>query len=252
MAIGTTAALIGGGAILGAAGSVASGAMQSSAARSAAEAQLIAQREAIAAQREQSARAEAFMREQAEQARADLQPFRESQLRALGQLEGLADPGSNIYQQQRGAATTAIQRQLAAQGLLRSGRQTAALTDLELGLAMQRQQILGGLAGTGAGQAYAGIAGQLGGQLGANAINFGQQLGTSFQNMGAINANAITGQANAWGNALAGINNAAQGAAGQYVNWTLQNQLLQSLGGGGFGMSGGFGGTINPLFGQVA
>lgn len=240
MSIGISAGaalLIGGG--LGAIGSVAGGLIQGNAAGRASDAALVGQREAIAAQEKQAARAEAFMREQAGIARADLQPFRDSQLRAVGQLEGLADPNNQIYQQQRDQATQAVQRQLAAQGLLRSNRQTAGLSEIELGLALQRQQILGNLAGSGAGNAYAGVASNLGTNLGANAQTLGTQLGTSFQNIGQINANRIGAQAGALTGAISGVNNALQGAAGQYINMELQQRLLDSFKGGGAG-GGGF------------
>lgn len=46
-------------------------------------------REGMAAQKEQAATAQAFLEKQSAQARADLEPFRQSQVSALGKLQGL-------------------------------------------------------------------------------------------------------------------------------------------------------------------
>jgi hypothetical protein len=64
----------------------------------------------------------------AARARADLDPYRKASAEALKQQQGLTDPNSPIYQQQRAAMTSQIQRQLAAQGLLRSKNQSRRLT----------------------------------------------------------------------------------------------------------------------------
>lgn len=249
MSVGTSI-LIGAG--VGAIGSVGGALIQGGAARSAADAQLQGQKDAIEAQKQQAARAEAFLREQAAQSRADLQPFRDSQLNAINQLQGLADPNSATAQAQRAQATQAIQRQLAAQGLLRSSKQGSQLSEVELGLALQRNQILSGLAGTGAGQAYAGVSSNLGTNLADVAGGLGNQLGSSFQNIGTINANLAQNTGNAITGALSGVNNAIQGGIGQYLNFDLQRKLLNSFGAGGAGTPGGFTGGTSPYFGTVA
>ena len=227
--MGIETALIGG--ALAAAGSLGSAAIGADAAGGAADKATQAQREAIAAQKEQAARAEAFQREQAGIARADLQPFRDAQLGALGQLQGMADPNSAFATAQRDQATQAIQRQLAAQGLLRSKKQSDLLGNFELGLMNQRAGILQGIAGGGAAQQQAGISQSLGQGLAGNAVNLGNQIGSSFQNIGQIQAQGGMAQAQAIQGGLAGLNNAIQGTfsgvAAQQQN-QFQNDFLKA------------------------
>lgn len=235
----TTAAIVGGGA-LAAGGSIAAGAIGASAAGDAADAQTQATRESIAAQREMAEKAAALFREQAGIARDDLAPFRESQLSALQQLAQYADPNSAYYNQERDVGTQAIQRQLAAQGLLRSKKQSDLLTDLELGMQRNRLSTLQSLAGTGAVQSSAGISQGLGQGLANIYGGLGNQVGSGLQQLGQIAGQSRMAQANAWSGALGGFNNAIQGSVGGLLNLNAQKQqllynqqLLKSLTGGG-------------------
>lgn len=215
MAAFTTAALVGGG--LAAAGSVAGGLAAKSGAKDAASEQLQATRESIA-----------FQKEQADKAAALLEPFRQAQLGAVTQLQDLSKVGSPLELQQREAATQAIQRQLAGQGLLRSGGQSNALQTLELGLAEQRAGRLSQLAGLGSAQSQAGIYNNLGSSVGQSILQQGQIRGQS-----AIN------QANATASIFQGIGNAAQGTLGNLATANLYGQLFPQAGGSaGGGVSG--------------
>ena len=213
-------------------------------------------REGIAAQKEQAARAEAFLREQAGQARADLQPFREAQLGAIGQLQGLTQVGSAAENAQRSFATQQIQQQLAAQGLLRSTAQGDQLQNLELGFASQRQGILSQLAGLGGGQAQAGVASGLGQSLGGLYGGLGQQLGSTFGSLGQGSLAGLSqlgqiqgaGVAGAYGAVGAGYRNQSNAAGATfgtiYANQQQQKQnaqqqaYLEKLLGGQGGYSG--------------
>lgn len=197
------AATIGAGA-LGAGGAVAGGLAAKSGAKDAAEAQLIANRESIA-----------FQKEQADRAAALLEPFRQAQLRAVGNLESLSKVGSPLEVQQREAATQAIQRQLASQGLLRSGGQGNALQTLELGLAEQRAGRLSQLAGLGGAQGQAGIYSGL-----------GQQVGQGLAQQGQINAQNSMMQAQGLSSIFSGVNNSIQGTLGNLLaNQRYQEQM---------------------------
>ena len=193
-------------------------------------------REGMAAQKEQVAAAQAYLEKQAGQARADLEPFRQSQLKALGSLEGLAQAGNPFEQQQRQMATQQIQQQLAAQGLLRSKSQTDLLSNLEIGLAQQnfqnRSGILGALSGTGAaqsisginaglGQNVAGLYGGLGAQLGSSLSGLGQSASAGMAGIGQIYGNAGIAKAQALANGATGTAN----SLGQIYQGYQQNKL---------------------------
>lgn len=238
MAVGTTAALIGGAALSGGTG-IASSLIQQGAINRATDAQVQANQQAIALQEkaldlqnQQSEKALAFLQSQSDQARADLQPFRDIQLQATQDLQALADPNSALFQQQRTEGTQAIQRQLAAQGLLRSGAQGDQLGRLETGLAQTRANILGGLSGTGAAGGLASLASGLGqsgaGVLGQQSQNIGSTLaGISGLLAGqgqAIGQGAIGG-ANAIAGGLANVNNNIQSTIAALLQ---QNQLAQN------------------------
>lgn len=257
----TGAALIGGG--VAAIGSVAGAAIGADAAGDAANTQANATRDSIAAQERMANAAIAAQREQAAIARQDLQPFRDSQLRAVTGLEQLAQAGNPFEQAQRAKATQAIQANLAAQGLLRSKNQVDLLSGLETDLAAQAYQqragILGGLAGTGAAQNAAGIAtnlgagiantyGQLGAGVGSSLAQLGQQIGASQ----IARAQAIQG-------GFAGVNNAFQGGLSAYGanqirkdQLDFQNALLNRYGVGGGGITFGGGSTGTPMSGGNA
>jgi len=240
MSVGTSALLIGGG--IAAAGTVGGALIQSSAAGGAQEAQVTAQREAITAQREESERARQFIREGTAQARADIEPFRQAQVSALQQLQGIADPQGELAQAEREQATQTIQRQLSAQGLLRSRRQTDLLQNLELGLLQRRSNILGGLAGSGAAQQQAQLSAGQGAGLAQLSQQFGAQIGSAFQNIGEVQAGGALGRGQALGGAFQGIGNIAQGTAGNLI---LQDLLSQ---GGLAGLQGGSAGSGNLNF----
>lgn len=223
MSAGSATALIAGG--IAASGAVAGAAINSSAAGDATNSQLQAQRESIAFQKEQAAKAEAA-----------LQPFRDSQLNAMQQLQGLADPNSQLFQAQRNLSTQAIQRQLSAQGLLRSRNQSDLLSNLEVGLAQNRANILGGLANTGAGQSLAGVYQNTGNSVGSSLAQIGQTIG----------AGQMAG-ANALNSGIQGVNNAFQGAIGGYQSYQQNQSLLKLLGQNSAGIRGNLaGGSYSP------
>jgi hypothetical protein len=209
------------------------------AAKDSASAQLEGTKESIAAQKENTDKAIAFLGQQAAQSRQDLAPFQQAQTQALGQLQSFTDPNSAFYQQQRTAATNAIQRQLAAQGLLRSSAQGGQLQQLELGLGQQRLNIIGGLAGNGAAQSLSSISQGLGQNVAGLYGGLGQGLGSSFMAGGQATAQGILGSAGAAAGGLNAIGNAAQGTLGNFMAYNQQqsqlSQLSRLLGGGSAG-----------------
>ena len=233
MFVGTTAALIGAG--VGALGSVAGAAIQSGAAGEAQKAQTAASERAIQAQREQQAQALQFL----EQQRTDLQPFREAALGATQELQGLSDPNSLIFQAQRERGTEQIQRQLAAQGLLRSTAQGDQLSNLEVGIDQNRAQILQALSGNGAPGQFAGVAGQ---QAGA-AAGFGQQLGASFNQQGQIAAQGALNQGKIASGGLSQVGNIFQATLDSQNKMKQREAYLKLLGGGGSGTVDAFAGV---------
>lgn len=234
MSIGTTGAIIGG-SVIGAGASLVGSAIGANSASAAADAQLKFQREGLDYQKQQSERAYNFMTD--EQKR--FEPFRESQLRAISQLEGLADPNNPYAASERKISTDAIQRTLAAQGLLRSSAQGTELQNLELGLAQRRQNILQALAGTGAGAQAA----SMGQNIGQSLLNSGSQIGSQFGQMGQTVGAGLMGQGQAWQQGVGQINNAFQGGVSNF----MQLELLNRFGNNGAGGSGGGGGTYNPV-----
>ena len=188
-----TAAIIGGG--VAAAGAVGGALINKGAQVDATNAQVQANRESIA-----------FQREQAEKAAALLEPFRQVQLGAVGQIQQLTTPGSDLENQQRRVATQAMQRELASQGLLRSGAQARGLGNLELGLAEQRYSRLNQLAGLGAAQGQAGIYQGL-----------GQGIGNSLMQQGQIQAQGALAQGQASAGMFSGVGNVIQGTLGNLV-----------------------------------
>lgn len=229
-----TGSLIAGG--LAAAGSIGGAAIGANAAGSATDKSVNAQREGMASQERLAREGMAYQERQAGQsnqllrdfygqAQTQLKPFQDAQLGALGQAVGLTDPNNPVYQQQRDVNTQAIQRQLAAQGLLRSKNQVDLLSNLELGLNQQRVGQINSLMGLGAVQQGAQNTMGLGGGLANIASQLGANVGSSFSQMGANNANSlaqigqtqaqgIMANANAWGGALSGLGNIAQGTIG--------------------------------------
>jgi len=222
--IGTAAAI--GIAGIGAAGSVAGGLINKSATDKATSAQVQAQREAMAFQEQQAKRAEEILKEQAAIARKDLEPFREVEISSLRDLRDLTDPNNALAVQERELATKHLQRQLAAQGLLRSRKQTRGLADIEMGLASQRAQRLGMLSNMGASQQAANISQNLGGGLASLYNNLGSQVGSGFQNMGNSVAQGHMAGAQATTGAISGVGNAISGLSGSL----LQLKLMRDMG----------------------
>lgn len=221
LAIGLGAAAIGGSAI------------SAGAAGSAADKQMAGSREAIAAQKDASEKASGYLKQYSSQARQDLQPLTNAQTGAVQGLMGLTDPNNPFYQQQRDVNTQAIQRQLAAQGLLRSRAQGDQLSTLELGLNQQRQGIMQGLASLGAIQQNSQIAQGLGQGLAGIQQGLGQQIGSAFQHQGQVQAQAGMQQANAWAGGLAGLGNVLTGtfAPQQQPQQFNVQQFLSQFGG---------------------
>jgi len=266
------------GGALGGIGSVAGAAIGSSGAQSAAEAQAAAMlksaeiqraanRDSIQAQEKAAGKAESFLREQAGIARQDLAPLRAAQTQAIQQLQGLSQEGNPLEVRQRQAATQQIQRQLAAQGLLRSKNQVDLLSGLELGLAEQRTGVLSGLAGLGAlqsqaniaqglGQGLAQIQGGLGAGIGSSFQQLGAQLGQNQMQVGQIFGQNALAQAQALQGGLAGVNNSIQGilqsSLAQKQRASDQEFLTGLVNKGGLNALsalGGFGGMV-PLIGS--
>lgn len=202
----TGAAVVGG---IAAAGGIASAVISSNAASSAADQQAQGLREQMAFQERENRRAEAL-----------LAPFRAIQLDAAGKLRGLTEFGNPAEEMERRAMTQAIQRKLAAQGLLRSGSQGKHLTDLEIGLSNRRANILAALSGAGGG-----AAGQTAGMI----TEGGARVGQGFGQIGSTIGAGTIARGNAASGGISSVNNAAQGALGNY----FQLQLLNKLGSGG-------------------
>lgn len=215
-----------------AAATVASTEIQANAAEDAANSQLDAQGRAIAAQGDYASMAAAEYRRQYDTARSDLEPFRQAQLGALKQSQGLTDINNPYYQEQRDVNTTAIQRQLAAQGLLRSKKQSDLLTNLELGLNQQRTQQVNSLSQIGAVQQGANLALGYGSQIGQLYSQTGNQLGSSLSQIGQINGQAAIARGQAASGLVTGLANVGQSAAGNYLGYQQrqeQNAQLSQL-----------------------
>lgn len=255
MSIGTTGAIIGAG-VLGAGASVAGGAIAASGAKDASAQAAAAQQQAIAAQQALAQQGLGILSQQNDAAQKMLQPFVESQKKALGGLEGFTDPNNPIYGQARDFATRQIQQQLAAQGLLRSRGQGDSLANLELGLNQQRLGVLGGLAGSGAGQTQAGIAQQYGLSAAGLLGGISPGIASSISGLGQAQAAGTLGAAQAVGQGVAGVGNAIQGSLGNVLSYNqYQSQLgllQQLLGKGGTAPvgTGAFGGAqVGSSFG---
>ena len=256
--VGTTAALIAGG--LAAAGTVGGSLINSSAQGDATDAATKGQREAMAAQERMAREGIAYQERQANQsldflkqqyqdAQGQLKPYGDIQLDATKQLAGFQDASNPIYQAQRERMTQAIQQQLAAQGLLRSGRQTESLTDLELGLNQQRLGVSQGLAGLGASQGLAGLSQQYGANVAGVQNGLGQSVGSSLSGIGGaqaqsatnlaqLNAQRIQAQGQNTAGMLSGLTNIAGNTLGALAANdpnSFQNRLLASLSGGAGG-----------------
>lgn len=218
--------------VIAAGAAVAASKISSDASNAATDASIWGVKQQVNAQETAADKAAAAISGSAQQARQDLAPFRAAQLAALGQAQDLTNINSQFYNGQREVNTMAIQRQLAAQGLLRSKKQSDLLTNLELGLDQQRAQQVNSLANLGAVQQTAQLDQGLGQGLAQIYSNQGQNVGSAFQAIGQISAQGRMAQGQATASALTGIANAAQGTYGNYLgqeNQTNQMKLLQAL-----------------------
>lgn len=215
MAIATgTAALIGAG--ISAAGTVAGSAIQSGAANRATDAQLAANREA-------EQRFLQYQREHAAQARADLAPFREAQLSALSQLQGLTTAGNPLEEAQRSRLQTELDRALSARGLQGSSGAVRGLGNIELGLANQRASLLSALAGNQASQQSAQISQQTGQSLASGLSGLAAQRGQ-------IQAQNAAAQGAAFQGLSSGLSNVGSGYLNSIIANNRRDELLTLLG----------------------
>lgn len=240
MSIGTTGAIIAGTAIAGAGAGVIGSAIGASGAKDAAKTAADAQAKGIDAQTGLTREGLALLKQQYLDSQAQLAPFVDSQKRNLSKLEAFTDPSNPLYQQQRDFSTQQIQRQLAAQGLLRSRAQGDSLSNLELGLADKRLAILQGLAGTGAGQNAAQLSMGYGTQASSLLGGTAQSIGSSFAELGKIQGQGILGSTQAVQGGLSTGFNALQGGLGSYLSLLQLGQLTGKdfLGGGGAAATG--------------
>jgi hypothetical protein len=234
------ASIVGGGAALGSAAIGAIGA------GNAASAQERATRDSLKMQQRMAREGMAYAERQAELSRKELAPFRELQLRALGQVSELSDPNSALARAERSRATEAVQRQLAAQGLLRSRAQGDSLANMELGFASENFNRQNALAGIGAAQGIAAGYQGLGQQGLSSYSNLGQSIGQTIQAGGAGQAQAYMAGANAIQGGFQIANNSFQSILGASQ---LNKLLAGSGGGGGYSYQNGFSPISIPRFG---
>lgn len=194
MAIGTTAALIGGGALLG------SALLGSNAADNAADAQVEASEAAIAEQRRQF-----------DLARGDLAPWREAGGTAIRSGLAMLMPGydhttSPGYQFRFGEGQRAVESGAASRGMLMSGGTLKDLVRFGQGVASDdfNDQFNRQMAIAGGGQQAATSGAQMGMQSASN-------IGNAMMQAGNARASGYMGQANAWGGALGGLARVAFG-----------------------------------------
>jgi hypothetical protein len=258
MAIGTTAAILGGAALLGAGASVYSGSKASSAAKSAANTQAAAQGQAIDEQRRQFDAIRELLSPYVQAGKPDLtQPYIGAGPGALQAMQGLAglrgagEQQAAINQIQQGAQFQELARQgeqgilqnAAATGGLRGGNVQAALSQFRPALLNQLiESQYGKLAGlTTLGSTSAENLLRLGQASATGTAAAGQQSAQNIGNLmvgqGQARAGGITGAANAFAQGVGGVT----GALGSGVqNYMLMNALNK----------GGFGGGGGSLFGS--
>lgn len=235
MAIGTTAAIIAGGAALGGIGG---SIIQSKAAGSAADKQAQAAREANALQERMF-----------NQTRADQAPWRQAGRTALSGLANAdfqrdftaddfqADPG---YEFRMREGQKALERSAAARGGLQSGGTLKALSRYGQDYASNEYQHAYNRFNADRDRRFnrlssiAGLGQTANSQMGAAGQNYANNVGANT--MGAANAAGAAGiaSANAWGNTLSGIGNLGMQAYGmnQQNNWMNQwNQQQATMAG---------------------
>ena len=191
--------------------------------------------DAANAQSQAAANANATQLQMYNQTRADQAPWRAaggqavnalSQFYGLGGVNANGTPGNSKapnfnsilqnlpgYQFQMSQGTQAVDRNLAAQGLLQSGAAGKALTQYGQGLAQNyAQQYTGGL------QSLAGLGIQSNAQTGYAGMNAANQIGGNQIYSGNAQASGYAGQANA-------INSGLSGLTGIYGQYNTANQL---------------------------
>jgi hypothetical protein len=156
-----------------------------------------------------------------QQNRADLAPYREAAIPALGNLTKLTTPGEKVgamqmdpgYRWRLGQGEQAIDRALASRGVYDSGRALKELTRYGQGFASNE---FGNVFNRNA--ALAGI-GQTAVNTGVNASNF----------TGGNVANNITGAGNATASGYVGAGNAITGGLQGYINQQNQDRWLEAI-----------------------
>jgi hypothetical protein len=242
------------GAAIAAVGAVAGGTIAASGASKAANAQANAANQANLTQSQQY-----------QQTRQDQAPWRAAGGEALNSLEGYYGlPGANGQVDPNAAANDnkliqnlpgyqfnlqqgnqAVQRNLAANGLLDSGAAQKALTQYGQGSAMQASgQYLNGL------QSLAGLGQSATAQTGAAGANAANQIGSNQIYAGNAQASGYANQSNA-------INSGLSGLSGIYGQYNQQQNLMQQQYGSpyqgattGFAAAGGgnYDATLNNIY----
>lgn len=188
--------------------------------------------------------------QQYQQTRADQAPWREAGGRALTKLEGMADykpfdmatfQQDPSYQFRMDQGLKAIQRSAAARGNQLGGSTLGALQNYGQNAASQEYQNAFNRYQTERNQTLAPY---------MTLAGYGANANTLTANAGATNAanvgNLITGSAAAQAAGGMGVANALTGAAGQYLNYTNNNNLIAALRGGGNASNADL--AINPYF----
>jgi len=243
--IGFTALIAGG---IGAAGSIGSALIGSSASKDASNAQVAAQQRALSQQQALFDRGLGQQSKYFQTAQNTLSPFISAGQRVMPTLEGLITPGPNQnallaqtpgFQFRSQYGTMAATNALASRGLGASaGPLATAISGYNQGLAQDTwQSVVSAL------QNYAGIGANAAGTLGniagsagnadiGAAVNEGQIQGNTLSGIGQSQAQGILGQGNALAGGLTGTTNALSSAA-----------LLSGFGGSGglYGNNGGIG-----------
>ena len=273
-------AAIAGSAAIGGVASIVAGNKASKGAKAAAQTQAKAAEKASDAQLEAAKIADERLREQYDQDRADLAPWRKIGRNALTQYahsigvelpeitrdEGESDADFNQrladrakiegrgrnedfykspdYNFRLNEGTKAVERSMAARGLLNSGASQKALTRFGQDTAGSAYNTytnrLAALAGLG--QSATNTTVQLGAQSANNQANIalgaGNARATGYLNSGNAIAQGQIGAANAWSNAFQGVGSAIQGGIGDYVGYKAsqdaynqQNAILKALSG---------------------
>jgi hypothetical protein len=243
------------GAAIAAGGAIIGGAVASSGAKSAAQ-----------AQKDAAGNASATQLQMYDQTRTDQAPWRAAGSEALNSLEGYyglpgangkVDPNAGAadnkliqsmpgYQFNFQQGNQAVQRNLAANGLLDSGAAQKALTQYGQGMATQATgQYLNGL------QSLAGLGQTATANTGAAGANTANQVGSNQIYAGNAQASGYANQANAINSGLSGL----AGAYGQYnQQQNLQNQQYGPAYQGattGFGAAGAGAGSYDNVLNQV-